>query len=102
MVDEIPDKALWEEHIWLKQKLFNRIREKKRIKWGSQLNEPGNLVAEGLMLNPSVLTLGFARRFSAYKRADLIFYRPGPSPADPEQSLAPGANHLCRESASCR
>ena len=74
MVDEIPDKALWEEHIWLKQKLFNRIREKKRIKWGSQLNEPGNLVAEGLMLNPSVLTLGFARRFSAYKRADLIFY----------------------------
>ena len=74
MVDEIPDKALWEEHIWLKQKLFNRIREKKRIKWGSQLNEPGNLVAEGLMLNPSVLTIGFARRFSAYKRADLIFH----------------------------
>ncbi len=73
MVDEIPDKSLWEEHLWLKQKLFNRIREKKRIKWESQLNEPGNLVAEGLMLNPSVLTIGFARRFSAYKRADLIF-----------------------------
>ena len=74
MVDEIPDKALWEEHVWLKQKLFNRIREKKRIKWESQLNEPSNLVAEGLMLNPSVLTIGFARRFSAYKRADLIFH----------------------------
>ena len=74
MVDEIPDKALWEEHIWLKQKLLNRIREKKRIKWESQLNEPGNLVAEGLMLNPSVLTIGFARRFSTYKRADLIFH----------------------------
>ena len=26
------------------------------------------------MLNPSVLTIGFARRFSAYKRADLIFH----------------------------
>jgi starch phosphorylase len=76
MVDEIPDKALWEEHVWLKQKLLNRIRERKRIKWESHLNEPGNLVAEGLMLNPSVLTIGFARRFSAYKRADLIFHDP--------------------------
>jgi len=74
MVDEIPDKALWDEHTWLKQKLFNRIREKKRVKWESHLNDPGNLVAEGLMLNPSVLTIGFARRFSAYKRADLIFF----------------------------
>ena len=26
------------------------------------------------MLDPSVLTLGFARRFATYKRADLIFY----------------------------
>jgi starch phosphorylase len=25
-------------------------------------------------LDPSVLTLGFARRFATYKRADLIFY----------------------------
>jgi len=74
MIEEIPDKKLWEMHLWLKQKLFNRIRERKRIKWGSQLNEPGNLVAEGLMLNPSVLTIGFARRFSSYKRADLIFH----------------------------
>jgi len=76
MVDEIPDQELWELHIWLKQKLLNRIREKRRLKWESQMNEPENLVAEGLMLNPSILTLGFARRFSTYKRADLIFHDP--------------------------
>ena len=76
MVDEIPDQKLWELHLWLKQKLLNRIREKRRLKWESQMNEPGNLVAEGLMLNPSILTLGFARRFSTYKRADLIFHDP--------------------------
>ncbi|MFZ0006109.1 MAG: alpha-glucan family phosphorylase [Methanoregula sp.] len=73
VIDEVPDKELWTLHIWLKQKLFNRIREKKRIKWEKELNQPANLVAEGMMLNPSVLTIGFARRFSSYKRADLIF-----------------------------
>ena len=33
----------------------------------------GNVVAGGTMLDPSVLTIGFARRFATYKRADLIF-----------------------------
>jgi starch phosphorylase len=76
MIDEIPDKEIWQVHTWLKQKLLNRIRERKRIKWETQLNEPSNLIADALMLNPSVLTIGFARRFSAYKRADLIFHDP--------------------------
>ena len=76
MIDEIPDKELWEVHMWLKQKLLNRIRERKRVKWETGLKEPSNLIADGLMLNPSILTIGFARRFSAYKRADLIFQDP--------------------------
>jgi starch phosphorylase len=73
MIDEIPDQDLWDLHMRLKIKLFNRICERKRIRWASQLKEPINLVADGLMLNASVLTIGFARRFSSYKRADLIF-----------------------------
>jgi starch phosphorylase len=73
LVDEIPDKELWEQHNWLKNKLFNRIKERKRRKWAEGLDDPLNLVAEGLMLDPSTLTIGFARRFSAYKRATLIF-----------------------------
>jgi len=76
LIDEIPDKEIWEIHTWLKQKLLNRIRERKRINWETHLKEPSNLVADGLMLNPSVLTIGFARRFSTYKRADLIFHDP--------------------------
>jgi len=74
LIDEIPDKDLWYVHMWLKSKLFNRMRERKRWKWESHLEEPINLVADGLMLNPSVLTIGFGRRFSGYKRADLIFH----------------------------
>ena len=35
---------------------------------------PEHIVAEGVLLNPTMLTIGFARRFSTYKRADLIFY----------------------------
>jgi starch phosphorylase len=73
LVDEIPDSELWTTHMWLKTKLFNRIRERKRVNWETHLKEPVNLAADGLMLNPSVLTIGFARRFSTYKRADLIF-----------------------------
>jgi len=34
---------------------------------------PENLAAEGLMLDTTALTIGFARRFAEYKRADLIF-----------------------------
>jgi starch phosphorylase len=99
MIDEIPDKEIWEVHKWLKQKLLNRIRERKRIKWETHLKEPSNLVADGLMLNPSVLTIGFARRFSTYKRADLIFYDPARlhrilnNPWRPVQLLFAGKAH---------
>lgn len=74
LVEEIPDRELWDTHVWLKAKLLNRIRERKAKKWSKLQEEPVNLVAEGLLLNPSVLTIGFARRFSTYKRADLLFY----------------------------
>ncbi|MDT8358132.1 MAG: alpha-glucan family phosphorylase [Methanomicrobiaceae archaeon] len=74
LVDDIPDSELWDVHNWLKAKLINRIRERQRRKWAVRQDEPLNLVAEGVMLNPSTLTIGFARRFSTYKRADLIFH----------------------------
>lgn len=74
LVDEIPDEELWYLHIWLKTKLFNRMRERKRVRWAARSDVPENIVAEGVLLNPSVFTIGFARRFSTYKRADLIFH----------------------------
>ncbi|KAF5036982.1 Glycogen phosphorylase [anaerobic digester metagenome] len=73
VIDEIPDDELWGEHQWLKMKLFARLRERKRLKWAGHREEPANLAAEGLMLDTSALTIGFARRFAEYKRADLIF-----------------------------
>jgi starch phosphorylase len=73
MVDEIPNEELWAVHSQLKRKLFNRIREFKRLRWVEGEADPINIVTGGALLDPNALTIGFARRFSSYKRADLIF-----------------------------
>jgi starch phosphorylase len=74
LVDEIPDGKLWDLHFDLKIKLINRMRERIRIKWAKKQEDPLSLASAGLLLNPSILTIGFARRFATYKRSDLIFY----------------------------
>ena len=74
MIEDIPDKELWEVHYWLKIKLINVIRERVRQRWVKDRINPTNVVAGGTLLDPSALTIGFARRFVTYKRADLIFY----------------------------
>ncbi|NQT74000.1 MAG: alpha-glucan family phosphorylase, partial [Chloroflexi bacterium] len=73
-VFDIPDDELWNTHYWLKTKLINAIRERARKRWAEDKPNPSIVLSGGTMLDPSVLTLGFARRFAAYKRADLIFY----------------------------
>ncbi|MDD1678483.1 MAG: alpha-glucan family phosphorylase, partial [Methanomicrobiales archaeon] len=73
LVHEIPDQLLWRAHQGLKRQLFNRIREFKRWRWTQENAEPINIVAGGTLLDPNALTIGFARRFTSYKRADLIF-----------------------------
>ncbi len=74
LVDEIPDKELWDVHFGLKNKLINFIRERVRKRWIEDRINPSIAMAEGVMLDPTVLTLGFARRFATYKRANLILY----------------------------
>jgi starch phosphorylase len=73
-IDRIPDEELWKTHYWLRIKLIDAIRERARKRWAVERLGPVNLQAGGTMLDPSILTLGFARRFATYKRADLIFY----------------------------
>lgn len=74
LVDSIPDEELWQTHYWLKMKLLNTIRERTRQRWGRDRVSPSIVLAGGTLLDPSVLTIGFARRFTTYKRADLIFF----------------------------
>jgi starch phosphorylase len=74
LVEDIPDAELWGLHYRLKDKLINYIRERTRRRWVEDRVGLGNVVAGGTMLDPSALTVGFARRFATYKRADLIFH----------------------------
>jgi starch phosphorylase len=74
LVDKIPDEELWKTHYWLKIKLIDAIRERSRLRWAEDRLNPSFMVAGGTLLDPSVLTLGFARRFATYKRAELIFH----------------------------
>ena len=75
-VDTIPDDELWRAYIWVKIKLINVIRERARLRWAEDRPSPLNIVAGGMLLDPMTLTIGFARRFATYKRADLIFRNP--------------------------
>lgn len=73
LIDDIPEKELWETHYWLKIKLINFIREQARRRWIENRVNPVNLITSGILIDPTALTIGFARRFTSYKRADLIF-----------------------------
>jgi len=73
-VNDIPDQELWQLHYWLKIKLINFIREQARRRWIENRVNPINIITGGTLLDPLTLTIGFARRFAAYKRADLIFH----------------------------
>jgi starch phosphorylase len=73
LIDDIPDEELWHVHSRLKIKLIDFIHERIRHRWIEDRVDPTNIVAGGSLLDPSALTIGFARRFATYKRADLIF-----------------------------
>jgi len=51
----LPQEEVWSSHLLAKHELFEVVREKT-----------------GLQLDPDVFTIGFARRATGYKRADLI------------------------------
>jgi starch phosphorylase len=72
-IDKIPDEELWRTHerrrerlvAFARQKLYSQIKKRG----GSQ----EELLEAAEILDPTALTIGFARRFATYKRATLIF-----------------------------
>ena len=72
-VDNIPDDELWKTHNVLKTKMIRFIRERLKKQYlsnGVSLHEVNDLDNQ---LDTNALTIGFARRFATYKRANLIF-----------------------------
>ncbi|MFH1524849.1 MAG: alpha-glucan family phosphorylase, partial [Chloroflexota bacterium] len=73
-VDAIPDSELWDVRLHLKRKLIFYALERTRQRWMKGGYHPVQAIASGVMLDPYALTIGFARRFATYKRANLVFH----------------------------
>jgi starch phosphorylase len=72
----IPDEELWAARQTLRAYLVAFVRERARADWMEQSVSPAQVVAAGTLLDPAALTIGFARRFTEYKRPELIFTDP--------------------------
>lgn len=72
----IPDEELWDVRQVLRTYLIAFIRERARQRWTNARYSPAQVLAGGTLLDPGALTIGYARRFTGYKRPELIFYDP--------------------------
>ncbi len=73
-IDNVPDGELWAVRKHLKRKLVAYLKERLREQWIYTGVHPVQVIAAGALLDPYVLTIGFARRFATYKRANLVLY----------------------------
>jgi starch phosphorylase len=98
-VHGLDDGRLWAVHESLRHLLFHYVREEARHRWRDYWKDPAKLAGAGALLSPNVLTLGFARRFATYKRADLLFRDPErlrrllTDPRQPVQIIFSGKAH---------
>ncbi len=71
---ELPDGVLWAAHVAQKHRLMRFARVRNLRQAARHGRSPAEMRHLENLLNPAALTLGFARRFAAYKRADLLFH----------------------------
>ncbi len=76
LVDEIPDEELIEVHRRRKRRLIAFVRDRQTASALRRKAASSELRHSSEVLDASVLTIGFARRFATYKRANLIFRDP--------------------------
>jgi starch phosphorylase len=71
-IENVDDGELWETHLSLKMRLLEFVRA-RAMKQAELRDEPAEeRIRLGNVLSPDALTIGFARRFATYKRANLI------------------------------
>lgn len=70
-IDKVPDSELWPAHTRMRERLVSWSRNR----WENQIKRMGLLkphLEDIPVLDPEILTIGFARRFASYKRATLL------------------------------
>ena len=63
---------LWETHNALKSRLLEFVRRRTSRQCRYRNEDENSVLAARNVLDPNALTIGFARRFATYKRADLF------------------------------
>lgn len=72
-LDDMPSEQLWNEHQRMKLRLIEQARANLMLQ-RERNGEPQQRIDEVRgYLNPTALTVGFARRFATYKRSTMIF-----------------------------
>jgi len=71
-IDNVDDGELWETHFNLKSRMIEFVR-RRAVKQATHRGESREVLQQlERVLSPDALTIGFARRFATYKRANLI------------------------------
>ncbi len=98
-IERIPDEELWRTHERRRERLVAVARDRLRRQFERRGVSPLEVRETTEMLDPDVLTIGFARRFATYKRALLLFRDPERlshilnSPDRPVQIIFAGKAH---------
>ncbi len=71
-IETVDDGELWETHLSLKGQLLNFVRRRAVEQAERRGEAAGTLKQLDKVLSPDALTIGFARRFATYKRANLL------------------------------
>ncbi|AXE23057.1 DUF3417 domain-containing protein [Streptomyces globosus] len=75
-VADIPDQDIWELRRGLREQLVLEVRERLRASWRQRGAAEAELGWVDSVLDPDVLTIGFARRVPSYKRLTLMLRDP--------------------------
>ena len=76
-IDEIYDEELWRAHELNRSRLIRTCRQRVKAQYEKR-SAPRAVIEEAeSVLDPDVLTIGFARRFATYKRATLLLQDTG-------------------------
>ncbi|MGI6418104.1 MAG: alpha-glucan family phosphorylase [Thermoguttaceae bacterium] len=73
-IHDVDPGELWETHHTLKNLLLSFVRRRVSRQCRRRGESEEAVEAARNMLDPNILTIGFARRFATYKRADLILH----------------------------
>ena len=71
-IETVDDGELWETHLSLKAQLFSFVRRRAREQTERRGESAETLKKLEKVLSLDALTIGFARRFATYKRANLL------------------------------